>query len=956
MLNLTQGERSAWAEALRLFDDALQLPAQRRQAWLETLPALAPDVRVLLGRLVSARHAIETGDFLAAAARLSSGGGADAQFDAVLDGADPPAGGTSDPQAGRVIGPYRLLRPIGAGGMASVWLAERSDRSHRRPVALKLAAVAGRAASVGRRFAIERVILSSLAHPNIASVLDAGSDGAQPWLAMEFVDGSPITRHCAERSLDIAARLRLFVQVLAAVQHAHAQLVIHRDIKPSNVLVDVGGHVKLLDFGVAKLLQRENDEVDEATLTREGGRPMTPQYASPEQVAGTSLGTATDIYSLGVLLYRLLTDQLPYLLKRNTPAAYEEAVLSGHVLPPSQRVADPVASRALRGDLDTIVMKALSVQPAGRYASADSFAQDIARHLESKPILARPASFGYVLRKALVRHRLAFAGVTTLLLAIAVGVGGTLWQAQRAAAQAERAVATQTFLADLLSMNDPQQAQGKALTARDLLDASAKRIDVDFAGRPDLQAHLHSTVASIYNRLGVSASTIVHLRRTIALQEALGQTGSEDHLSALLDEAEVLQELHENDEAEAVARKGLQLANERLGEPNHWSGRFLGALSWLAGKTGDPPRARRLAEEAMAAALAVDGERSVAFNRAATKLAAALSDMGELRRARELYARAFETSAHIPGFQISDRLILRYSLAQVDYELANYASVEQAMQTLVPEFDRHIGPGADRTVIARSLQAQALSQLGRYVESVAVQRVNLANVSAVPSIDPESVALQRLTLAKMLKLAARYDEGLPLALEGMAHFDANYPKPNWLRDRGRWVLGELQLGSGQREAGLRTLHAALSNIDTIAGAAANPARAEVALSLAVALRGSSGAAAEADAACTVIGHAQAAASVSNLRCAAISAWLHGLMTPPAERAAKADALRLAREALVARLPAGHPLDAELQAAEAELRDGIPGAGSVAATLRQRAAGLYLAALGQPLPERLAVIH
>ncbi len=956
MLNLAQEQRGAWAEALRLLDDALQLPAARRQAWLEAVPGLAPDVRVLLDRLLSARHAIETGDFLAAAARMPKDDPADALSDAVLDGADPRTDGTADPQAGRLVGPYRLVRPIGAGGMASVWLAERSDRSHRRPVALKLPVLAGRAAWVGRRFAIERAILSSLAHPNIASVLDAGSDGVQPWLAMEFVDGLPITRHCAEHDLDIAARLRLFVQVLAAVQHAHAQLVIHRDIKPSNVLVDATGQVKLLDFGVAKLLQREDDEANEATLTREGGRPMTPQYASPEQVTGTSLGTATDIYSLGVLLYRLLTDQLPYLLKRNTPVAYEEAILSGHVLPPSQRCADPGTARALRGDLDTIVMKALSAQPASRYGSAESFAQDIARHLESKPILARPASFGYVLRKAVARHRLAFAGGATLLLAIAVGVGGTLWQAQRAAAQAERAVATQTFLADLLSMNDPQQAQGKTLTARDLLDASAKRIDVDFADRPDLQAHLHSTVASIYNGLGVSASALVHVRRTIALQETLGQVGSEDNVSALLAEAEVLQELNENDEAASVARKGLQLANERLGEPNHWTGRFLGALSWLAGKTGDLPLARRLAEEAMTAASAVEGERSVAFNRAATKLASALSEMGELRRARELYAQAFDTSAHIPGFEISDRLILRYQLAQIDFELADYASVEQAMQSLVPEFDRHIGKGADRTVKARSLQAQALSQLGRYAESVAVQRANLANVNAVPSIDPETVAVQSMTLAKTLKLAARYDEGLPLALEAMARLDAQYPKPTWLRDRSRWVLGELQLGSGQREAGLRTLRAALRNIDTMAGAAANPARAEVALSLAVALRGEPGAADAADAACATTVLAQGAVSVASLRCAAISAWLRGLVTVPGERAGQADALRARREALGARLPPDHPLDAELQAAEAELRDGTPGGNAGAMALRQRAAHSYLAALGQSLPARLAVIH
>ncbi len=402
--------RDDWSALLRLLDEALELPPAERGAWLAgreaSLGRLAPALRQLLDE----RRAIETGTFLQALPALV---------------AAPTASGLA---MGQRIGPYALLRELGQGGMASVWLAERADAAHRREVALKLPWLGARARIIGERFAREREILSALTHPHIASVLDAGLDGAQPWLALEYVQGVPITAHVEKHALGTAARLRLFLQVLQAVQHAHAQLVIHRDIKPANVLVDERGQVKLLDFGVAKLLA-DDGATQETELTQLGGRAMTPQYASPEQVAGRALGTASDVYSLGVLLYELLTGRLPYTLKRATSAALEEAILESQLRPPSAVVADKAVARALRGDLDTIVMKALASLPADRYSSAESMAQDIERHLQSMPIQARPASLGYRMRKLWARQKLPLSAAAAVGLSLVAGLGAAYWQA-----------------------------------------------------------------------------------------------------------------------------------------------------------------------------------------------------------------------------------------------------------------------------------------------------------------------------------------------------------------------------------------------------------------------------------------------------------------------------------------------------------------------------------------------
>jgi eukaryotic-like serine/threonine-protein kinase len=415
--------------------------------------------------------------------------------------------------------------------MASVWLAERNDGAHGRQVALKLPAASvpgtsptARSRVIAQRFERERAILSSLRHPHIAQVLDAGADDGQPWLAMELVDGTSITHHCAAQQLNVRQVLTLFLPVLRAVQHAHAQLVIHRDIKPANVMVDHTGAPKLLDFGVAKLLEAEHTDTSETALTALGGRAFTPQYASPEQVAGVALGTASDVYSLGVLLYELLTGQLPYRLKRGSAAELEEAILTAQVRRPSQAADKHRYANALRGDVDTIVMKALQAPPTQRYASAESFAQDIERHLAHLPVTARADSWQYRLHKLWQRQRVVMVACAAVLTTMALGLGAALWQSHQRAQQVQLAKEslqdTETALAFVSMVLTEGIKADEAVTLDELLKRSEMLTQVNVKSDPSAYLVAVSNLASIHSSLGQQGRVVALITRALTLVPA----------------------------------------------------------------------------------------------------------------------------------------------------------------------------------------------------------------------------------------------------------------------------------------------------------------------------------------------------------------------------------------------------------------------------------------------------
>jgi eukaryotic-like serine/threonine-protein kinase len=560
---MTPPSQANWAQLSPLLDELLDLPELQRQARVAEVRAESPQLGDELAALLTASQSAQVKGFLAKP---------------LLNAVDQAPESTL---AGQRLGAYVLESPLGQGGTGSVWRARREDGRFTGAVAIKLLhlSLLGRAGA--ERFKREGDILARLTHPNIAHLLDAGvTPGGQPYLVIELVEGERIDRHCDLKRLDVNARLALFDKVLSAVAHAHTHLVIHRDIKPGNILVTPDGTVKLLDFGIAKLLEDETTAGEATELTRDGGRVLTPEYAAPEQLRGEAITTATDVYALGVLLYLLLCGRMP---TRGADAGFEPP-------PPSSQVDDAALKRNLRGDLDTIVLRALKAQAAERYQGAAAFAADLERYAQGHAVLARRDSSIYRLRKFLMRHKAQSAVVlavalallggayaqVAVLLALAVGAAVALWQASTARAQARtaqqaqaRAEEVKQFISSIFTEAKPREGVGGVVTALDLLRSAAERIEVELAGSPSMAAELGVLVAESASRLGDSAlaqrSATAALPRCI---QAFGQT----HALTLQTRYLMVQAANERGDYKLTASICPQLvADLRLKLPQHAS-------------------------------------------------------------------------------------------------------------------------------------------------------------------------------------------------------------------------------------------------------------------------------------------------------------------------------------------------------------------------------------------------
>jgi eukaryotic-like serine/threonine-protein kinase len=475
-----------------LFDEARALNAGELNDWLQQR---CGDDQSLQNEVLS---------------RLAGATASSAAFDESVERA---IASVEDVPPGRLIGRYRVVRMLGRGGMGAVYLAERADEQFQQQVAIKLIGGLVPASALARRFRAERQILANLNHPNIARLLDggAGEDGV-PYLAMEYIDGIRLDRYCDENGIDVRKRLHLFQQVCAAVQYAHQNLVVHRDIKPSNILVTAEGHPKLLDFGIAKLLDSERTTSQVDDLTRLHERVWTPGYASPEQMRGERIGTVSDVYSLGVLLYYLLTGIHPYPLTGAKPDEFLHLVETMDPQRPSAAVNRSLQSsrtlaRTLAGDLDNIVLRAMHREPERRYPSAAALAEDVQRYLEDRPVEARPDAWTYRIGKFARRNAASLAATSIVLVSLVALVSfyTARLTAERDVAQRERATSASVsqFMREVFRVADPSSARGNSVTVREVLDAAVKRIDTDLHTEPRLRNQLLMSMGQAYNGLGL---------------------------------------------------------------------------------------------------------------------------------------------------------------------------------------------------------------------------------------------------------------------------------------------------------------------------------------------------------------------------------------------------------------------------------------------------------------------
>ena len=778
-----------------LIDQLLAQPEAARAAWLDALAADDAPLRPHLQALLDAETAAQPEEHTAAAGpgdtlwRLAP----EAARKALRLGL---AGESDEPRAGQRLGPWRLLEPLGRGGMGVVWRAERCDGAYQREVALKLPLPGVGPARMSERFAHERDILAALIHPHIARLYDAGigsgdeggaGASARPYLALELVDGEPITLWADHQALDVPGRIKLMLQVLQAVQYAHNLLIVHRDLKPSNILVSPDGQVHLLDFGIARLLDQSAPAAS-AGVGETGSSALTPTYAAPEQLQGLPVSTTADLYSLGVVLYELLAGTGPYRAPRSNRTALEQEVLTGR--PPAPSLAAPaeaaarrscsssaVLRRQLRGDLDAIVFKALGKQPAERYASADAMAQDLQRHLQGLPVQAHPDNAAYRIGKFLRRHRAASAAGALALVAVLGGAGVAMWQAavarqqaEHAQAQAARAEAAQGFLIELFNAADPARAQGREPGVRELMAYAEEVLPARLASQPELASTLRGALVEIYLKLSDEKRALPLAQARVAgLRERAGVSATELG-QALLQLGTVQAEIGRNVDALPTYTEAERLlATPGVPPSDLWlalQARMANCLKELRRL----PEARERMLAVIPALEARHGSTSWTVLQEKKSLLVIHSRLGEHDAAMALLRQMQ------PQLDQPDRAhAMDIARAQADIGQAmlfdgQWAEAERLLQRSLAELDRLVGPRNSVAIEVLKTRAQLLDVLGRVRETdAALQRlVTLAHAfygdSDIQTALAESFRVAPLVkLGRMAQAEAAARRGLALA-------------------------------------------------------------------------------------------------------------------------------------------------------------------------------------------------
>jgi serine/threonine-protein kinase len=773
---VTSAER--WRRVRAIFDHAIDLDGDERKGYVDEACGEEPGLRDEVWAL------------------LEADGAAGSDLAAVVSSASAAALCEDSGDQRERIGPYRVSGVLGRGGMGVVLRAVRDDETYRQDVAIKLIPRHLGGPDARRRFLQERQILAELDHPAIARLLDGGTtEDGLPYLVMEYVDGEPIDAYCRRAGLGLEQRLELVAQVADAVAHAHSRLIVHRDLKPANLLITSDGRPKLLDFGIAKIVDDEGQQ-----LTRADAAPMTPEYASPEQIEGDPVTALSDVYSLGVLLYELLTGASPYgAASRSSPAQLARAISETQPTRPSvaaRRAAGgedrenpggpPFEARQLEGDLDAIIETALRKEPARRYASAERLAADLRAYLDGRPVSAMADSWAYRANKW-VRRSPVTAGLAVMaLLAVVVGLGATTLQARRAEREAERAHAeaeranreaaaadqVSQFLERLFAASTPSAAKGRDVTARELLDAGVERVDTELADQPEVRARLLHAMGTAYMHIGVFEQSEELLTRALAERETSGAPLDVAATHGAL--ADLLVEVQRPAEAEPHIGSAIRLYE-------------------AGGET-------RLLVEAL-------GKLGLVLNRQMNLEGAEAA----LTRAVGLYDQLAE-----PDDELDARLQL--SLASLYADQGKPALALAALERVLAVARRAYGPDHIRTVVALNNVGQAKIEIGRPADAEAPLRDALAEARKL--LEPSHPLLGTVlrNLGGSLARQGRLDEAEPVLQEALANHAAAYGEGHFLSQLASTSLGIVRLRQGQTDRAQRRFAQALAVIEPVFGA------------------------------------------------------------------------------------------------------------------------------------------
>ena len=693
-----------------MFEEAIELAPSERAAWLAGRCGADPPLLAEVSALIAAHERAEgilEGNLAAAA-----------------------VGALADAEQGRRIGAYRVIRELGRGGMGVVYLAERADGHYYQRVAVKVLRSAAGTDEMRQRFLAERQILASLTHRGVARLLDGGVTDESPYLVMEYVDGVPITEYCERQELGIEERLRLFRDVCDAVHYAHQNLVIHRDIKPANILVSADGAVKLLDFGIAKLLDPARVS-GELAPTMTGWRPMTPEYASPEQVCDKALTTTSDVYALGVVLYELLSGRRPYRLVTGSPQELTEMVCVRE--PPRPSAAAPGELRhLLQGDLDAIVMMALRKEPADRYTSADVLSRDVQRYLDGMPVLAHRGSRVYRARRFCARHRAQTAALALIAISLATGAGIAARQAtvasrerdraQRALAEAEQSLrqseSVTGFLVGLFDATAPRP--NGPITAEELLRRGSALLQT-LDGQPLMQARMLEAMGRVYVTMARYADARTALEQSLGLRLARLGPDNIEVAGSLFYLGEVLRRSGEYRKADSVTRRALAIRTATFGPRHPLTADALAQLAGIAIYLSDFRGAERMSRQALEIRRATLRPNDRLISMSLELHAAHLRRLGRLDEAAAELREAIGLNQALGAAGSADAAYLQLRLADLLLEAhGDTAQVEALMRSALAATRAALGEEHIRTAWAMGDLAGLLSRRGKHAEAEAL--------------------------------------------------------------------------------------------------------------------------------------------------------------------------------------------------------------------------------------------